>query len=427
MQKQIPVRSGSQRGPVQLAQTEAVQVAVAQSSRLVQCCPLPQRGQLPPQSTSLSLPFLTLSLQVGGGGGEVSRSCAAACFLAFLRHFFLASPDFFLHLALRSWAAASSPPGQPIRPRAPATSPPRARRREPAVLRDRVRVSKWDPSMGSVPWVLRTTRRERHSGARGAARVSLFWGVWTPDTGHDPCPLGNCCAPHHTAAPSRSQGRCCVPGEQRWGTPALPTQSDQKRSDPQLRRHQPDTRRAPLPASCRKSLAHLGNAASPPSRHDRRPTSNGGRGWRSRERGGDVGWRTSAARGSRAMTPANSSSGVGKCELSGARRRTWPPRSHSRNCRPKRGRRKPRTQIGHSRRGWRSRTGRPLVASRNASDPHPPGADRTPRCRRSACYWRSSRPVADRSCSCRRSPRTAVQQSSRRIRSKVAQQRQADN
>ena len=54
---------------LQLAQTEAVQNAVSQSSPLVQRCPERQRGQLPPQSTSLSLPFLMLSLQVAAGGG----------------------------------------------------------------------------------------------------------------------------------------------------------------------------------------------------------------------------------------------------------------------------------------------------------------------------------------------------------------------
>src|SRR5687767_10016785 len=50
--------------------------------------------------------------QTGQGDGQstdwLSLACFALCFLAFLRHFFLASPDFFLHLAFRSWAAASS-------------------------------------------------------------------------------------------------------------------------------------------------------------------------------------------------------------------------------------------------------------------------------------------------------------------------------
>ena len=45
-------------------------LAVAQSLWLAQVSPtLQRRGQLPPQSTSVSLPFLMPSLQLGPGGG----------------------------------------------------------------------------------------------------------------------------------------------------------------------------------------------------------------------------------------------------------------------------------------------------------------------------------------------------------------------
>ena len=43
--------------------------AFAQSFRLLQVLPLAQRGQVPPQSTSVSLPFFIPSLQVGPDGG----------------------------------------------------------------------------------------------------------------------------------------------------------------------------------------------------------------------------------------------------------------------------------------------------------------------------------------------------------------------
>src|SRR5215207_10058763 len=82
----------------------------------------------------------------GGGGGGGSLACWAACFLAFFRHFFLALPDFFLHVALRSWAAASSPTGRPARPSAAVSSPPRARRREPALVNARARAPKRESS-----------------------------------------------------------------------------------------------------------------------------------------------------------------------------------------------------------------------------------------------------------------------------------------
>jgi hypothetical protein len=97
----------------------------------------------------------------GGGGGGGSLACAALCFLAFFRHVFLASPDFFLHVSLRSWAIASSWSCQPRRPSEPRSSPLRARRREPAVLRERVRVSKRVSSMGKC------------LGSRGRIRASF--------------------------------------------------------------------------------------------------------------------------------------------------------------------------------------------------------------------------------------------------------------
>jgi hypothetical protein len=49
-------------------QVPPVQKALAQSCADAQPCPLTQRGQEPPQSTPVSLPFLRPSLQVGGAG-----------------------------------------------------------------------------------------------------------------------------------------------------------------------------------------------------------------------------------------------------------------------------------------------------------------------------------------------------------------------
>jgi hypothetical protein len=64
-------------------QTLLRQKAVVQSARLLHLLPVVQRGQSgPPQSTSLSLPFLTPSLQVAGisagGGGPGGTGVAEA-------------------------------------------------------------------------------------------------------------------------------------------------------------------------------------------------------------------------------------------------------------------------------------------------------------------------------------------------------------
>src|SRR5688500_12188790 len=71
----------------------------------------------------------------------------AACFLAFLRHLFLAWPDFFLHLAFRSWAALSSLSCQPRMPSVAARGARRARRREPAAPWEPARASNRESSM----------------------------------------------------------------------------------------------------------------------------------------------------------------------------------------------------------------------------------------------------------------------------------------
>jgi hypothetical protein len=149
---------------VHAVQTLLRQKAVAQSARLLHRWPILQRGQSgPPQSTSLSLPFWIPSLQVAGiGAGGMTTVppvgsgvvWLALCFLAFLRHFFLASPSFFLHFFLASWAAVSSVGVPPRSAREAASSPPSAWRREPAAASVFVRVSNRDPSMrASLPIV----------------------------------------------------------------------------------------------------------------------------------------------------------------------------------------------------------------------------------------------------------------------------------
>jgi hypothetical protein len=80
--------------------------------------------------------------QVGPAG-----VCEASWALAFLRHFFFALPDFFLHLAEISCAATSSDLSRDARALLSASV--RARRREPEAERERVSASKRNPSIGA--------------------------------------------------------------------------------------------------------------------------------------------------------------------------------------------------------------------------------------------------------------------------------------
>src|SRR3954462_7959803 len=116
--------------------------AVRQSVFTAQVRPLSQAGQSgPPQSTPVSRPFLTPSVQVGpagtagDGGGEAGGGAAAWCLLWCLCFFF--------------GLAAVSPVSNPrssIAPRPPVTRTSRPRR-ERGTVRVRIRVSKCSWSM----------------------------------------------------------------------------------------------------------------------------------------------------------------------------------------------------------------------------------------------------------------------------------------
>ena len=81
--------------------------AVAQSFRLEQVLPRAQRGHVPPQSTSLSVPSLTPFWQ-DGAGAMAWVAWVALCLLALLTHVFFCLPDFLLQLLSGLCAAASS-------------------------------------------------------------------------------------------------------------------------------------------------------------------------------------------------------------------------------------------------------------------------------------------------------------------------------
>src|SRR3954447_4627909 len=100
--------------------------ALTQSLREVHALPVAQRGQLPPQSISLSSPFLMPSLQLGAGGDETGDRCFFLCF-------------FLWCLAVVSVS--------PSRPSAPPTTAASAPRRERALLRSREKLSKRRGSM----------------------------------------------------------------------------------------------------------------------------------------------------------------------------------------------------------------------------------------------------------------------------------------
>jgi hypothetical protein len=107
---------------------------------LVQRLAPPHAPHEPPQPSSPQ----PLPLQFGTQA-SVCVVCVALCFLAFLTHFFLCLPDFFLHFLRGSWASASdwasSGAKAPLRARAS------DRRRDPMAERKRVRRSKRVQSM----------------------------------------------------------------------------------------------------------------------------------------------------------------------------------------------------------------------------------------------------------------------------------------
>jgi hypothetical protein len=118
--------------------------------------------------------------QLSGVVHRGSVTWVVACFLAFLRHFFLALPDFFLQVALRLWASVAASPSTGT------SSPPtavlaRRRRmvRRDVLARERARVSKVPGSMSGESF--RDNERTLHSlGAWRPARmgkIPYFAGI----------------------------------------------------------------------------------------------------------------------------------------------------------------------------------------------------------------------------------------------------------
>src|SRR5687767_10129479 len=101
-----------------------------------QCRPLQVSpvGHLPHTPPHPLLPQVLPTQFATHGLGGGAAACAALCFFAFFRHFFFASPDFFLQALRGLWAAASSD-RTPSRPSDPASAAANARRREPAPVR----------------------------------------------------------------------------------------------------------------------------------------------------------------------------------------------------------------------------------------------------------------------------------------------------
>ena len=168
----------------QTAHLVSTQRPLAQSLRLAQVLLMAQRGHVPPpQSTSVSAPFLTPSVQVGPDGVVAVATqvplwhvptlqavpLSFALHLPFLQRFlpfffsqsplshFAHSPHFGLHLPDLA-APASSGSARPSRPSDPARATANARRQDPAAVRVRVRLSKQSASMPRSSRVMREWR-----------------------------------------------------------------------------------------------------------------------------------------------------------------------------------------------------------------------------------------------------------------------------
>jgi len=170
-QPHVPAAAAHEVGGVQVWQMPLVQMALAQSGRLTHPWPTPHLlGQVPPQSTPVSVPFLRPSLQVtlqlparhrppfaqGNPSPVALHLPFLQCFLPFfLRHWplshFWHSPHWGVHLPDVAFASAASGSVRPSRPTAaardPARAAARARRREPVSIRERARRSNRSGSM----------------------------------------------------------------------------------------------------------------------------------------------------------------------------------------------------------------------------------------------------------------------------------------
>jgi hypothetical protein len=154
--------------PVQARQVyvAAPHRALAQSSRSPQCLPLAQRGQLPPQSTSPSVPFWLPSLHVGGDSG--ANGAAGMGGTALVLFFFL-----FLFLFL---ASAWLRPGRGASvPSASAEITARARRREDPAMSVRVTASN---RSASKCWLLDETHCLESIAGRDRRRPAGDVATW---------------------------------------------------------------------------------------------------------------------------------------------------------------------------------------------------------------------------------------------------------
>src|SRR5215207_2103038 len=117
---------------------QAVKSGLVMHAPPLHCRQTAQLPHEPPQPSSPQLFPVQFLVQPAA-----APACWALCFLAFLRHFFFFSPDFFLHFARKSWASLGPDSRQPRKP--PSADPARSRsapRREGFVARERSRVSK---------------------------------------------------------------------------------------------------------------------------------------------------------------------------------------------------------------------------------------------------------------------------------------------